>query len=425
MPNKISRAISTLFGEAQKRSAEVVVENAGISNNAILKDREPDWVDSTDLSLTIAAVYRCVTMITQSVACLPLRIEKKRGAIFEEEGGDLAYLLAVEPNEWTNAFDFWRQAVQNKLLEGEALIIPQYNDFSGALDRLVLATPGTGGLAEKLGVYYISDHAQGINGTFMEDELILLRGLSIDGINSTSIRHFARAAMTLAHTAEQNTLTQFANGGAPMGMVTNEKGVPGYGEYTKDALKALARDMNESFNRGDRIIAVSGKAAYQNFAMTAADMQSLEQRKFSVRDICRFFGVDPSFVFDDAPSNYKSAEMANVAFLSHTLNPILKQIEIELQRKLLRRKDYGKKRFHFDREEIYATDLTSRINYIDKRIQTGTSTINEARISLGKAPVEGGDTPLVSANLRTIEQIREGSATLNEEPNEEPNKEDK
>lgn len=50
-------------------------------------------------------------------------------------------------------------------------------------------------------------------------------------------------------------------------------------------------------------------------------MQFLESRKFTVRELCRFFGVHPSFVFDDTSNNYKSAEMANVAFLSNTLNP--------------------------------------------------------------------------------------------------------
>ena len=39
--------------------------------------------------------------------------------------------------------------------------------------------------------------------------------------------------------------------------------------------------------------------------------------------IRRFFGVPPSFVFDDTSNNYKSAEMANVAFLSNTLEPLV------------------------------------------------------------------------------------------------------
>ena len=136
--------------------------------------------------------------------------------------------------------------------------------------------------------------------------------------------------------------------------------------------------------------------------MTAADMQALESRKFTVLEICRFFGVHPSFVFGDTATNYKSAEMANVAFLSNTLNPILTQIEQELARKLLPVSSFGKRRFRFDRKELYAADLMTRMSYVEKRVQTGTMTVNEARMAEGMPPVDGGDIPLVSANLREL-----------------------
>jgi HK97 family phage portal protein len=141
--------------------------------------------------------------------------------------------------------------------------------------------------------------------------------------------------------------------------------------------------------------------------MTAADMQFLESRKFTVLEICRFFGVHPSFVFGDTATNYKSAEMANVAFLSNTLAPILRQIELEIARKLL--PIGSSERIRFDREELYATDLESRMAYIEKRIQTGTLTPNEARTAMGMQPIEGGDVMMISANLKPITEITDNN----------------
>lgn len=133
-------------------------------------------------------------------------------------------------------------------------------------------------------------------------------------------------------------------------------------------------------------------------------MQFLESRKFTVREICRFFGVHPSFVFDDTSNNYKSAEQANVAFLSHTLNPLLRSIEVELQRKLIPPQAAHKYKIQFDRRGLYACDLGSRAKYQASRLANGTASVNELRREENLPPVEGGDKIFVSANLKSIEE---------------------
>ena len=133
-------------------------------------------------------------------------------------------------------------------------------------------------------------------------------------------------------------------------------------------------------------------------------MQFLESRKFTVRDICRFFGVHPSFVFDDTSNNYKSAEMANVAFLANTLNPLLRKIEMELHRKLVPASLCCKRRFEFDRRGLYACDLDSKVKYQTATIAAGIYSVNDWRLAENQPPVEGGDVVLVSANLKSIEE---------------------
>lgn len=69
-----------------------------------------------------------------------------------------------------------------------------------------------------------------------------------------------------------------------MGFITNEQGTPGFGEYQTSALQAMADDMSAHIRKGTRVFAVGGKAQYHSFSMTAADMQALETRKFTVRE---------------------------------------------------------------------------------------------------------------------------------------------
>ena len=100
--------------------------------------------------------------------------------------------------------------------------------------------------------------------------------------------------------------------------------------------------------------------------------------------------------------NYKSAELANVAFLSNSLNPILRRIENELQRKLMAPALCCKRKIQFDRRGLYACDLVSKAKYQAETIAAGVYTVNEWRKEENQAPVEGGDTVLISANLRTL-----------------------
>jgi HK97 family phage portal protein len=145
-------------------------------------------------------------------------------------------------------------------------------------------------------------------------------------------------------------------------------------------------------------------------------MQFLESRKFTVIEICRFFSVPPTFVYADTSSNYKTVEQADVDFLSHTLNPLLRNIEVELRRKLISPSLCRKYKFKFDRRELFACDLNGMMNYGTKMLQIGT-TVNEVRKMNDLMPVEGGDTVMVSANLKGINEI--GTQPINTEVEDE------
>lgn len=399
--SKFFQNIKTFF-----RGADLVSNVRGESMAAV-SGGDPENVNGASAALRLAAVYRCVSVISQSVARLPLLHQIRRGGIFRTEEDDLAWLLQKAPNEWTSAYDHLKMAVQQTLLFGDAIIIPQYDTFRRP-KRLVLARPGTAGPSTRLGVYQVNDPEQGISGEYLEDEVIRIKGPTLDGVTCLSVISFAARTMSIGATSDRNTLNNFANGGATMGIITNERGIPGYGELQSDALQAGVTRIENMMRRGARLLALGGKWEYIPFTMTASDMQFLESRKFTVREICRFFGVHPSFVFDDTSNNYKSAENANSAFLNDTLDPILKQIEMEMNRKLFPRN--FSERVMFDREQIYSSDPTTRMDYIEKRVQTGTYSPNEARRELGMPPIEGGDTPVISANLRPINETQTSQA---------------
>ena len=369
-------------------------------------------------AMNIATVYRCVNLLADSVANLPVQYMRLRGGIFEEDKSDrLHYLLNVQPDSYLSAVDFWRLAVQYLLLQGNAYIVPVMRVEGGApvIERLALVDPTTVAHDVVNDTYTINDANAGISGVYGENEVVHIKNYTRDGKTGLSTIGFARVALGITRTGDNETLNRFANGGNVRGIISNDTSVRGFGEYQDQQLSKTATDIDGQFRAGARIVSLPGQVQFSPLSLSSTDMQFLETRKFSVREICRFFGVHPSFVFDDTSNNYKSAEMANVAFLSNTLNPILRKIEVELHRKLVAPSLCCKRRFQFDRRGLYACDLDSRIRYQTQTIAAGIYTVNEWRAEENKPAVEGGDRVLVSANLRGITDETKGGMSYEED----------
>ena len=357
-------------------------------------------------AMSIATVFRCVKLLSESVANLPMQYVKQRDGVFVDAGdARLDYLLNVQPDYAVNAFDFWRQVVQELLLDGNAYIVPVYNQAHMSLDRLALCARGTVAHDTINDLYTVNDLENGICGSYTEDEIIHIKGLTLrNSKRGVSVLTHARLTMNIASTGDQETQNRFANGGNVRGIVSNGTNVRGFGEYQDKQLEKTAESLDSRFHGGERIVSLPGQVDFKQISLSSTDMQFLESRKFTVIEICRFFSVPPTFVYADTSNNYKTVEQADVDFLSHTLNPLLRNIEIELRRKLIAPELCSKYKFKFDRRELFACDFSGMMNYGTKLLQLGTA-VNEVRRMNNLPPVDGGDAVLVSANLRGINEI--------------------
>jgi len=379
---------------------------------------------STDTATAVATVYRCVQLLSDSVAGLHLQYMKLKGDRYQEDkNNDLHYLLTVQPQPEMSIFDFWSMAVKMMLLDGNAYIYPR--KVRGEITDLVLCGRNTVGHDALNGKYTICDAYNGVYGTFEESEIIHLYLHSSDGRTGESVLSHARNTLTIAQAGDVETANRFINGGNVRGIVSNDKSVVGFGEYADEELEKTAANLDERFMNGEHIVSLPGQSDFKQISLSSTDMQFLETRKFTVRELCRFFGVHPSFVFDDTSNNYKSAEMANITYLSFSLDPILKRIEAEFTRKLIPQSLCCKRIFKFDRKGIYSLDLLSLAKYQTMTIASGIYTVNDWRHIENQPAVEGGDITLVSANLIPLngDKFKPGGGTTNIEETK-PSEED-
>jgi HK97 family phage portal protein len=374
------------------------------------------YVSSAEMAMKIAAVFRAVNLISSSVASLTLQYKRKdRIADYfkfydDKDGKLLNYLLSVRPNERMNSFVMMKNAVAMILLQGNAYIYPRKNRYGG-IEKMYLCTPGSVAYDMYQNVYTINDVVNRINETVEADEIIHLKNVSRDG-GYTGVSTITYAAMTLniAATADNETLKRFATGGRFKAILQNDTSVKGFGEYQDKQMEGMGDDLQDALNRGDDILQLKGDGKLSPISMSSADMQFLESKKFTLREIARFFNVPPSKLMDDSNANYKSVEVSNIAFYTEALQPIVTEIEREFTAKLLTADNYQDYKFKYDLSSLYALDLDSKAKWDKARLDNGQASVNDLRRESDKRPVDKGDDVYLSVNLAPL-----GSAKLSGE----------
>lgn len=221
---------------------------------------------------------------------------------------------------------------------------------------------------------------------------------------------YIKDTLSIATTANNETLKRFATGGRLKAILQNNTSVKGFGEYQDKELDKQGQDLQEDINKGEDILVVRGDGTLTPISMSSSDMQFLEMVKLNLRDIARAFNVPPSKLMDDTNANYKSVEMSNVGFYTEALQPIITEIEREFTAKMLSVNTYMDYKFSFNLSSLYALDVDSRGKANLSRLGTGQATVNDIRRENDKEPVEKGDEVYLSTNLAVL-----GSAKLSKE----------
>lgn len=366
-------------------------------------------VHSDREAMAVPTVARCLQVLTEGVANLEMRYMRMQDGIYQDyEESPFHYMLKVQPNATMSAYTFFSQIVQQMYHHtGNAYVFPRYTSQGDLYpEELILLNPYCVVHDVMNEIYFISDVENGVYGTFKESEILHFFRFTVDGKQGMSVLEYAKRTMSIAATGDTETLDRFRNGGNVRGLLTNNRGVKGFGEYQDKELREAAQDLEYLFRNGTQLGILPGQSDFINFGMTSTDMQFLESRKFSVQEIARVYGVPLYMLFFDSSSNYKSADMTQKAFTENTLYPLLRRIENEFNRKLVSRQMCCKRKFCYNLDSMMAADLLTRADYMIKLVQSGVYTVNDLRKKENQPTVEGGDRVLVSTNLAPLDSAK-------------------
>lgn len=368
--------------------------------------QQPVTVKTPAQAMRLSTAFRCTDILSGTIASLPFSIKRKQAAGNYEvdKENELHYLLTKKSNRRMNSYDTMCNAVIQMVNYGNAYIYIR-RSFGDVLE-LVLCSNYSVTYDIFRNVYSICDPINQIYGTFNSDDVIHLKNKSLDGgYTGVSTITYASTTFSVSASADNQSLDTFQNGTPVKGIVSGVKAdTRGVSTMSDNQTETVSKRIDAEFHRGANVVSVSGDMKFQQLSISPVDAQLLEQKKFSVFDICRFYGVHPDKVFAGQPANYKASEMSQVAFLSDTLDPILCRIEAEFNSKLIPRSLSDIYKIEFDRKALYKTDIATQTLCMEKEIQYGVSTTNEWRVEReDKAPVPGGDTVFMSCNVAPID----------------------
>jgi HK97 family phage portal protein len=107
------------------------------------------------------------------------------------------------------------------------------------------------------------------------------------------------------------------------------------GNITPDKAIKAKTAFNNSINsvEANSVIVLDAGFDFQQISISPKDAKYLESSKMNSNNICKFFGVPPSMIYDEV-GKYSTAEQSQIDYLNNTLTPIIEKIESEFFRKI-------------------------------------------------------------------------------------------
>lgn len=362
---------------------------------------------NSETAKRISTVFACVSLIGGAASCSPVKTYK--GGDTERTDApkhEMASLLRLRPNRFMTASTFWKTFMESKLLQGNGYANIVRNRFGKAM-ALYPIMPGRVsvyfawelGLDSRLGVernrlFYGVTFPDGAYKLFDQDDMLHVPnlGLSSDGKTGISTVRAMSQAAGLAMAAEESSAKFFENG------MQFDKAISYTGKVSDEAIIKLReywtrRHSGTANAHIPPILTEGGKI--ENLTMSAEDAQLLEARKFSVIDICRFFGVPPVMIGETEKTSSWGSGVEQMArwFAVFTMNEHFTAIEQELSVKMFRDDGYFAE---FDESELLRGDTKARADYFKAALgstqQPGWMDVNEVRAAEGLPPRSDGNT---------------------------------
>lgn len=347
-------------------------------------------------ALSHSAVYACCKVLSDSIASLPLEVYRQLPNGNTELAIDhpVHRLVNTAPSPLYTSYNFRAAAQLHIGIRGNAYA-KILRDGWGRPTELRLLAPNTVtpffDKNEKL--YY---RVEGEPLVLTPDEVVHVAGLSWDGINGRSPIEAARETIGMGLAATQYGAKIFGSGTHLSGVLETPN------ILTNEQVNSIASGWK---NRYSGVSNAGGVAVLQNgmkfnpISLTPTDSRFIEAQKLGIADIARIYRVPLHMIGELDRATFSNIEQQSIEFVQHTIRPLVKAWEQELNRKLFRPSEQGQYFVRFNLNALLRGDMKARSEFYRAMFNMRAMSPNEIRQYEGMNAYQGGDEYYLQINL--------------------------
>jgi HK97 family phage portal protein len=334
-------------------------------------------------AMTITAVFRSVSLISEAVAMLPLVVMQRDGERRERVEDHPLNELFANPNDLMNSVDLRSTTQAHALQYGNGYQNIQRTAAGQPVrlwpllpDRTRL-TPIDGGSGERELVYVTT--IDGTQHPVDPADVAHIRGLSFDGIRGYSPIQLAKQGLGLALALEEYGSRFFSNDAKSGGVIQHP------GNLSKPAQDRLREAWNaqSGLSRAHLVKVLEEGMEFKPTSIPPEDAQFLMTRTFQVEEVARLYGIPLHMLQSQAKSTSWGSGIAQMSlgFLIYTVMPWLLRWEQELGRKLLteQERDDGMYLRH-NVSALLRSDPVTRSSFYTAALNSATGWMTRAEV---------------------------------------------
>lgn len=357
---------------------------------------KPVWTPRQYESLSLEGyqknviVYRCVTLIARSIGSIPW-IAVEKDTPYTEHA---VLNLLKSPSPYQAGSSFMEAVVSFLLLSGNSYIEAAGPDTGIPEELYVLrpdrmkVIPHASGTVEGY-EYTINGHKRVISVDPLTGKGPILHIKFFHPLHDwygMSPLEAALISVDQHNGVSSHNLSLLQNGGRPSGafIVKTEEGI-GLTDTQRDTLRSDVRSMYEGAHNAGKVLLLEGDFDWREMGLSPKDLDFVEGKLLSAREIAQAFGVPPMLVGVPGESTFSNYKEARFHLWEDTILPLVNFIVAELN--LWLAPQFGENiRLEYDLDDIPA--LSPRREALWSRIESASFlTNNEKRELLGFPPL--------------------------------------
>ncbi len=362
---------------------------------------------SAEMALQVAAVFRCVDLISKTMAALPLHMYRNHNGGKEKAKSHPLYKLTnILPNPTTTAYEMIQMLVANILLTrgGYLRIVRNRNGAIIALKNLPTANCSRVYTNARNGEQYVYVTTDETTITLRDGDFVFIPGFRFSNRTPEDPMEIAAGVLGL-----NDSMTKYAqrgfSGTSPGGYITYP------GELSDAAYERFKEDFKNNYggveNAGKWMFLENGSTA-QPWDRDMQKTQLLDSRKWAVTEICRIFGVPPHMCMDLEKATFSNIEQQSAEFVRDCINPLSVRIEQALYRDLLTVAEQNEYYYKFNTNGLLRGDTSSRTSYYNSMRQNGVMNADDIREyeDMNPLPDGLGQIYFINGNMLPLENAK-------------------